>query len=169
MTASAYAGRMRRRRWPSSAARPAAAAALGRLVSRAKPPLICIFRPQYVPKRKYTGCDPAATASGLRQHCGRETLLKSKPVTPNGRQSSTARAYATGLAYTKPYARAATASRALGPAFVFVLVAFAIALELAREAAVSAWGTVWAEDGSVFLKDALDEPFLSTLVQPYGG
>jgi hypothetical protein len=90
-------------------------------------------------------------------------------VTLNGRENSTARAYATGPAYTKPRARAAAPSRPLGPSFVVVLVAFAIALELAREAAVSAWGTVWAEDGSVFLKDALDEPFLSTLVQPYGG
>jgi hypothetical protein len=90
-------------------------------------------------------------------------------VTLNGRENSTARAYATGPAYTKPRARAAAPSRALGPSSVVVLVAFAIALELAREAAVSAWGTVWAEDGSVFLKDALDEPFLSTLVHPYGG
>jgi hypothetical protein len=90
-------------------------------------------------------------------------------VTLNGRENSTAGVYPTGPVHTNPRAPTAAASRAPGPAFVVVLVVFAIALELAREAAVSAWGTVWAEDGSVFLKGALDEPFLSTLVHPYGG
>jgi hypothetical protein len=46
---------------------------------------------------------------------------------------------------------------------------FTVGLELARQAAVSAWDTVWAEDGSVFLRDALNESFVSTLAQPYGG
>jgi hypothetical protein len=40
---------------------------------------------------------------------------------------------------------------------------------LGRQRAVSAWDTVWAEDGSVFLADALERPLSTTLVQPHGG
>lgn len=43
------------------------------------------------------------------------------------------------------------------------------AILLTRQWAVSAWGTVWAEDGSVFLADALERPLGATLVEPHGG
>ena len=52
---------------------------------------------------------------------------------------------------------------------VAALVALATVLQVAREAAVSAWDTVWAEDGSVFLADALNHSFFSTLFEPHGG
>ena len=52
---------------------------------------------------------------------------------------------------------------------VALIVAVATVLQLARQAAVSAWDTVWAEDGSVFLADALEHPFFSTLFEPHGG
>jgi hypothetical protein len=54
-------------------------------------------------------------------------------------------------------------------AFVVALVGVAIALELIREVAISAWGTIWAEDGSVFLADALNKSFPRNLINPYGG
>jgi hypothetical protein len=52
---------------------------------------------------------------------------------------------------------------------VAVLVALATTLQLTREVAVSAWDTIWAEDGSIFLTDALNRSFLETLAEPYGG
>jgi hypothetical protein len=52
---------------------------------------------------------------------------------------------------------------------VAAIVALATVLQVAREAAVSAWDTVWAEDGSVFLADALNHSFFSTLFEPHGG
>jgi hypothetical protein len=52
---------------------------------------------------------------------------------------------------------------------VALIVGLATVLQLARQAAVSAWDTVWAEDGSVFLADALEHPFFSTLFEPHGG
>jgi hypothetical protein len=73
------------------------------------------------------------------------------------------------FARSKTYAGAAAGGRALPLGIVVFIVALAITLELAREAAVSAWDTVWAEDGSVFLQDGLDDPFLRTLAEPYGG
>ena len=54
-------------------------------------------------------------------------------------------------------------------ALAAVLVASAVALQLARQAAVSAWDTVWAEDGAVFLRDALGGHPVTTIVEPYGG
>jgi len=52
---------------------------------------------------------------------------------------------------------------------VGLIVAVATVLQLARQAAVSAWDTVWAEDGSVFLADALEHPLFSTFFEPHGG
>jgi hypothetical protein len=92
-----------------------------------------------------------------------------RPVTLNARESASAREYVTTRAVSRRFARGGASSRALRPLVIVLLVAVVVALELAREAAVSAWDTVWAEDGSVFLRDALNEPFLSTLVEPYGG
>lgn len=54
-------------------------------------------------------------------------------------------------------------------ALVAGLVAAATVLQLARTAAVSGWDTVWAEDGVVFLVDALEMPLLRALIDPYGG
>ena len=54
-------------------------------------------------------------------------------------------------------------------ALAAVLVAAAFGLQLARQGAVSAWDTVWAEDGAVFLRDALGGHPLTTIVEPYGG
>jgi hypothetical protein len=90
-------------------------------------------------------------------------------VTLNERANSTACAHATRRARTKPSAWPGAKRRALGPALVVLFFVFTVGLELARQAAVSAWDTVWAEDGSVFLRDALNESFVSTLAQPYGG
>jgi hypothetical protein len=52
---------------------------------------------------------------------------------------------------------------------VAFFVGLATALQLVRQAAVSAWDTIWAEDGSIFLSDALNRSFLGTLAEPYGG
>jgi hypothetical protein len=52
---------------------------------------------------------------------------------------------------------------------VALIVGLATALQLWRQAAISAWDTVWAEDGSVFLADALERSFFSTLFEPHGG
>jgi hypothetical protein len=52
---------------------------------------------------------------------------------------------------------------------VALIVALVTGLQVARQAAVSAWDTVWAEDGSVFLADALARSFFSTLLEPHGG
>jgi hypothetical protein len=52
---------------------------------------------------------------------------------------------------------------------VLAFVAVATALQFAREAAVSAWNTIWAEDGAIFLADALNHPALSKTLTAYGG
>jgi hypothetical protein len=59
--------------------------------------------------------------------------------------------------------------RALVTAVVVLLVALGTTVQLAREAAVSAWDTIWAEDGSIFLADALNGSPLEKVVTPYGG
>jgi hypothetical protein len=90
-------------------------------------------------------------------------------VTLNGRESASAREYPTTREVSKKLAWAGALSPAFRRLVIVSLVAFAVGLELAREVAVSAWDTVWAEDGSVFLRDALEEHLLSTVVEPYGG
>jgi hypothetical protein len=50
-----------------------------------------------------------------------------------------------------------------------LFVAIATALELARQHAVSAWDTIWAEDGSIFLAEATERSVVRTIVDPYGG
>jgi hypothetical protein len=48
-------------------------------------------------------------------------------------------------------------------------VALAAMLLLARQRGAPALDTIWAEDGTIFLTDALNEPFLSALTDPYMG
>jgi hypothetical protein len=54
----------------------------------------------------------------------------------------------------------------------FLLLAFpltiAVALLLARQVAIAAWDTIWAEDGAIFLSDALTAPG-GSLFEVYGG
>lgn len=62
-------------------------------------------------------------------------------------------------------------STRLAPSSWFVLGALLIlatVLQLARQAGVPAWDSIWAEDGAVFLTDALNND-LSILVEPYAG
>jgi hypothetical protein len=59
--------------------------------------------------------------------------------------------------------RARPAALALAP------VALLAGLLLARQAVVSAWDTIWAEDGFAFLSDALSGNALGAVVQPHGG
>jgi hypothetical protein len=49
------------------------------------------------------------------------------------------------------------------------LVALLAGLLLARQAAVSAWDTIWAEDGFAFLSDAVSGNALAAVVEPHGG
>lgn len=62
-------------------------------------------------------------------------------------------------------------SRRVFPTTVVVasLIVIATLVQLARTAAVSAWDTIWAEDGVVFLADALEMPVLRAVADPYGG
>ena len=51
-------------------------------------------------------------------------------------------------------------------------VSFVIAatlLELGRQSGIPAWHSLWAEDGQVFLQDAIDKPFAATLFEPVAG
>jgi hypothetical protein len=48
-------------------------------------------------------------------------------------------------------------------------VALLAGLLLARQAVVSSWDTIWAEDGFAFLSDALSGNALGAVVQPHGG
>ncbi len=43
------------------------------------------------------------------------------------------------------------------------------AVLLGRQSGVPAWHSVWAEDGEIFLADALNEPLVPTIFQPYNG
>src|SRR5215217_1922652 len=54
-------------------------------------------------------------------------------------------------------------------AFASALVVLLAALLLAREAVVSAWDTIWAEDGFAFLGGALSGNPLAAVVEPHGG
>jgi len=54
-------------------------------------------------------------------------------------------------------------------ALASALVVLLAALLLAREAVVSAWDTIWAEDGFAFLGDALSGNPLAAVVEPHGG
>jgi hypothetical protein len=58
----------------------------------------------------------------------------------------------------------ASHSRLVAAAAVTPLVVLATVLQLVRQHAVSAWDTVWAEDGYVFLTEAVNEPILRTIV-----
>jgi hypothetical protein len=53
------------------------------------------------------------------------------------------------------------------------LVAFFVVcgtvLQLVRQVTTSAWDTIWAEDGFIFLADALNRSAAETLTEPYGG
>jgi len=49
------------------------------------------------------------------------------------------------------------------------LVALVAGLLLARQAAASAWDTIWAEDGFAFLSDAVSGNALAAVVEPHGG
>jgi hypothetical protein len=64
---------------------------------------------------------------------------------------------------------AAPTARVGASAFVLAFVAVITVLELARQWRVSAWDTIWAEDGYVFLADAVSRPVTETLFDPYGG
>jgi hypothetical protein len=59
--------------------------------------------------------------------------------------------------------------RARACALASALVALLAGLLLARQAVVSAWDTIWAEDGFAFLSDALSGDALGAVVQPHGG
>jgi hypothetical protein len=59
--------------------------------------------------------------------------------------------------------------RARAPALASALVALLAGLLLARQAVVSAWDTIWAEDGFAFLSDALSGDALGAVVEPHGG
>lgn len=59
--------------------------------------------------------------------------------------------------------------RARACALASALVAVLAGLLLARQAVVSAWDTIWAEDGFAFLSDALSGDGLGAVVQPHGG
>jgi hypothetical protein len=59
--------------------------------------------------------------------------------------------------------------RARACALVSALVALLAGLLLARQAVVSAWDTIWAEDGFAFLSDALSGDAVGAVVQPHGG
>ena len=48
-------------------------------------------------------------------------------------------------------------------------VAAATVLQLARQRGAPALDTLWAEDGRVFLSGSLNDPFLSSLAEPYMG
>src|SRR5215208_6318076 len=49
------------------------------------------------------------------------------------------------------------------------LVALLAGLLVARQAVVSAWDTIWAEDGFAFLSDAVSGNALAAVVEPHGG
>jgi hypothetical protein len=50
-----------------------------------------------------------------------------------------------------------------------VALVAATIVELGRQSGLPAWQTMWAEDGTIFLADAVADPFPSTLWQPYAG
>ena len=54
-------------------------------------------------------------------------------------------------------------------ALASALVALLAGLLLARQAVVSAWDTIWAEDGFAFLGDAVSGNALVAVVEPHGG
>jgi hypothetical protein len=45
----------------------------------------------------------------------------------------------------------------------------ATALQIWRQVSVSAWDTLWAEDGAIFLADSLDPSFFASVFEPHGG
>ncbi|MDQ3993303.1 MAG: hypothetical protein M3265_00720 [Actinomycetota bacterium] len=55
------------------------------------------------------------------------------------------------------------------PLVIPLLLGAATVLQLMRQWAVSAWDTIWAEDGYVFLTEAVGRSIPTTLVDPYGG
>jgi len=52
---------------------------------------------------------------------------------------------------------------------VAVVAVVLILLQLLRQPGIQSWNSIWQEDGGIFLTDALDKPFLETLVTPYNG
>jgi hypothetical protein len=52
---------------------------------------------------------------------------------------------------------------------VTFFIGLATLLQLLREAEISAWDTIWAEDGSIFLADGLNDSLVGKVVEPYGG
>jgi hypothetical protein len=54
-------------------------------------------------------------------------------------------------------------------ALASALVALLAGLLLAAQAVVSAWDTIWAEDGLAFLRDAVSGNALAAVVEPHRG
>jgi len=65
--------------------------------------------------------------------------------------------------------RTSIASRVHRPLLVLGFLGGCTVLELGRQSGVPSWHSLWAEDGTVFLSDALNKPFFSTLFAPYNG
>jgi hypothetical protein len=59
--------------------------------------------------------------------------------------------------------------RARPAALATAFVALSAGLLLVRQTVVSAWDTIWAEDGFAFLSDALSGNGLTAIVEPHGG
>jgi hypothetical protein len=57
----------------------------------------------------------------------------------------------------------------LGLPLVVLWIAVMVVLQLVRQPGVPAWDSIWAEDGGVFLSDALARPLSSTLGDPHAG
>lgn len=68
-----------------------------------------------------------------------------------------------------PSNRGTTANKALSYTGYFAGTAVVAGTALLRQAGEPAWRTIWAEDGRVFLSQALSLPFARTLVTPHAG
>lgn len=55
------------------------------------------------------------------------------------------------------------------PMLVATALVFATAVEMGRQSGVPAWNSLWAEDGAIFLADALNRSFLDTVFEPING
>jgi hypothetical protein len=61
------------------------------------------------------------------------------------------------------------ALRLPAPLALLTWLILASAVQLVRAPGLAPWQVLWAEDGTVFLQQALDGPFLQTLGTPYAG
>ena len=63
-----------------------------------------------------------------------------------------------------------TTRRSWGDVALWAVIGVVLTLlQLLRQPGIQSWNSIWQEDGGIFLTDALDMPFLETLVSPYNG